>query len=325
MSTDPNFWWERRAEADSNRGPSAYQPNALPLGQTGSPRRKRKRRALIGLVAPFRAPSINFRAGKRCWECGRSWQPSLEEGRRNWASVWSLAPFVTHWKEPEPREHCCRGQGGSCQHTSTEATRLLGTGSPGRPSLLSHSLWALKHWHLLLHLYFHTASELWNIDIFFFISTFTQPLSSETLTSSSSSLLSHSLWALKHWHLLHLYFHTASELWNIDIFFISTFTQPLSSETLTSSSSSLLSHSLWALKHWHFLHLYFHTASEPWNIDIFFISTFTQPLSSETLTSSSSSLLSHSLWALKHWHLLLHLYFHTASELWNIDIFFIFL
>ena len=31
-----NLWRERRAEADSNRGPSAYQPNALPLGQTGS-------------------------------------------------------------------------------------------------------------------------------------------------------------------------------------------------------------------------------------------------------------------------------------------------
>ena len=27
---------EERAEADSNRGPSAYQPKALPLGQTGS-------------------------------------------------------------------------------------------------------------------------------------------------------------------------------------------------------------------------------------------------------------------------------------------------
>ena len=27
---------ERRAEAVSNRGPPAYQPNALPLGQTGS-------------------------------------------------------------------------------------------------------------------------------------------------------------------------------------------------------------------------------------------------------------------------------------------------
>ena len=34
-STDHNFRRERRAEADSNRGPSAYQPNALPLGQTG--------------------------------------------------------------------------------------------------------------------------------------------------------------------------------------------------------------------------------------------------------------------------------------------------
>ena len=30
------FWRERRAEAESNRGPSAYQPNALPLSQTGS-------------------------------------------------------------------------------------------------------------------------------------------------------------------------------------------------------------------------------------------------------------------------------------------------
>ena len=36
MSTSHNFWRERRAEAVSNRGPSAYQPTALPLGQTGS-------------------------------------------------------------------------------------------------------------------------------------------------------------------------------------------------------------------------------------------------------------------------------------------------
>ena len=36
MSTDHNFWKEKRAEADSNRGPSAYQHNALPLGQTAS-------------------------------------------------------------------------------------------------------------------------------------------------------------------------------------------------------------------------------------------------------------------------------------------------
>ena len=30
------FEEKRRAEAESSRGPSAYQPNALPLGQTGS-------------------------------------------------------------------------------------------------------------------------------------------------------------------------------------------------------------------------------------------------------------------------------------------------
>ena len=36
VPTDHNFWRERRAEADLNRGPSAYRPNALLLGQTGS-------------------------------------------------------------------------------------------------------------------------------------------------------------------------------------------------------------------------------------------------------------------------------------------------
>ena len=36
MSRDHNLLRERRAEADSNRGSSAYQPNALPLGQTNS-------------------------------------------------------------------------------------------------------------------------------------------------------------------------------------------------------------------------------------------------------------------------------------------------
>ena len=36
VSTDHNFWREGRAEAVPNWGPSLYQPNALPLGQTGS-------------------------------------------------------------------------------------------------------------------------------------------------------------------------------------------------------------------------------------------------------------------------------------------------
>ena len=36
VSTNHNFWRERRAEVVSNQGPSAYQPTTLPLGQTGS-------------------------------------------------------------------------------------------------------------------------------------------------------------------------------------------------------------------------------------------------------------------------------------------------
>ena len=39
----PTFRRERRAEAESNRGPSAYQPNAFPLGQTGSLTRAARR------------------------------------------------------------------------------------------------------------------------------------------------------------------------------------------------------------------------------------------------------------------------------------------
>ena len=42
MSTNHNLRRERRAEADSNRGPSAYQPNGLLLGQTSSPKHKRQ-------------------------------------------------------------------------------------------------------------------------------------------------------------------------------------------------------------------------------------------------------------------------------------------
>ena len=37
LSTSHNLSEDRRAEAESSGDPSAYQPNALPLGQTGSP------------------------------------------------------------------------------------------------------------------------------------------------------------------------------------------------------------------------------------------------------------------------------------------------
>jgi len=36
VSTNHSLFEKKGAEAVSNRGPSAYQPNALPLGQTGS-------------------------------------------------------------------------------------------------------------------------------------------------------------------------------------------------------------------------------------------------------------------------------------------------
>ena len=45
------FWRERRAEAISNRGPSAYQPNALPLGQTGSRETKQRSPSLVGYLS----------------------------------------------------------------------------------------------------------------------------------------------------------------------------------------------------------------------------------------------------------------------------------
>ena len=52
MSTDHNFWRERTAEAGSNRGPSAYQPIALPLGQTGSPGQSFRPRNLTSYTNP---------------------------------------------------------------------------------------------------------------------------------------------------------------------------------------------------------------------------------------------------------------------------------
>ena len=56
VSIDHNFWRERRAEADSTRGPSAYQPNALPLGQTGS---RERRKAGLSLFAHSHTASFS--------------------------------------------------------------------------------------------------------------------------------------------------------------------------------------------------------------------------------------------------------------------------
>ena len=60
VSTDHNFWSERRAEADSNRDPSVYQPNALPLRQTGLLLRERAESSFIDLQDTSRSDKVNF-------------------------------------------------------------------------------------------------------------------------------------------------------------------------------------------------------------------------------------------------------------------------
>ena len=64
VSTNHNFWRERRAEAVLNWGPSAYQPTDLPLGQTGSLSSILSQRSTF--VAPFSSHSFE----KQAWEQG---------------------------------------------------------------------------------------------------------------------------------------------------------------------------------------------------------------------------------------------------------------
>ena len=88
VSTDHNFWRERRAEADSNRGPSAYQPNALPLGQTGSQVYKfssvllyvHRNRRFIRDGSPWRSPQLSHSSWTRIQDLLllKSWFTSAE-------------------------------------------------------------------------------------------------------------------------------------------------------------------------------------------------------------------------------------------------------
>ena len=80
------FLRERRAEADSNRGPSAYQPNALPLGQTGSRNAPSHGPVYIG-PCPKRCPngtavvsSPSLNANKRLH--GHSWAGNMVRNER---------------------------------------------------------------------------------------------------------------------------------------------------------------------------------------------------------------------------------------------------
>ena len=57
VSTNHNPFEERRAEAESSRGPSAYQPNVLPLGQTGSEGKSIK---AVDIIRSGCRPTINL-------------------------------------------------------------------------------------------------------------------------------------------------------------------------------------------------------------------------------------------------------------------------
>ena len=99
MSTDHNFWRERRAEAPaSNRGPSsAYQPNALPLGQT-SPY------LFQNIHTPFPAPppppprSLLPVSNKTCGFSGRYWSTMscLLMHYNNAGNSWCRPLIISH-------------------------------------------------------------------------------------------------------------------------------------------------------------------------------------------------------------------------------------
>ena len=82
VSTNHNLFEEKgRAEAVSNRGPSAYQPNALPLGQTGSPA------GLHALVC------YTVSVARAC----ASWSSEMgTRGRRSWDKVEEC--FGSEWE-----------------------------------------------------------------------------------------------------------------------------------------------------------------------------------------------------------------------------------
>ena len=73
-SINPIFWRQRRADPESNRGPSAYQASALPPGQAGW---RSKRRPLAGppLISATGSYVI---ARSRFTEAATTLQPSLE-------------------------------------------------------------------------------------------------------------------------------------------------------------------------------------------------------------------------------------------------------
>ena len=77
VSTNHNFWRERKVEAVSNRGPSAYQPTALPLGHTGSHSPGSGRCAFIRNPFHLRASAVAHKGCRSfCQKC--RWQVAVK-------------------------------------------------------------------------------------------------------------------------------------------------------------------------------------------------------------------------------------------------------
>ena len=102
------FWRERRAEAVSSRGLSAYQPNALPLGQTGSqkfpifwPAIRQADPLTVGLLRVNRKPEQTTFVLKLCVDddvtrpTGVYFKMSFDLIVNHYASF--ILIFVRHW------------------------------------------------------------------------------------------------------------------------------------------------------------------------------------------------------------------------------------
>ena len=108
VSTEHTFWSEKRTEADSNRGPSACQPNALPLGQTGSLNlvsvRKRKKKAGTDLMAISMQHRWNCAEQMLCPCCTRWACRCLVALWLHWAQTALKSPYVVLAAATPPRQ-----------------------------------------------------------------------------------------------------------------------------------------------------------------------------------------------------------------------------
>ena len=121
VSTDHNVWRERKAEADSNRGPSAYQPNVLPLGQT------------VSQMPNESQAGFNFTVHNHCSTWTRSQSCSVHDQRsdmlsRGWLNKictrgWMTSRAPAFSNDYIQAEKGGVGWGGECKHYTCRVMR----------------------------------------------------------------------------------------------------------------------------------------------------------------------------------------------------------